>query len=147
MRRHAIDDTRFPRHPTHSLSIRPAHPHGGAALTSVAEEESTLQQLTHATWPQQHRFHTWTCQHTASGKRTQIRPNPHEAGGDKCTCGTCFWPRGRPILSTFSLLLVDGGALPNLRHAGLGDLVAYIAEAVRVVHLQARPEKNNPGKR
>ena len=41
--RHAIDDTRFPRHPTHSLSIRPAHPHCGAALL----QKRALQKLTH----------------------------------------------------------------------------------------------------
>ena len=58
--RHAIDDARFPRHPTHSLSTGsgPAHPQPhliNVRHSSVAEESTHLAH----TWPQQqHRIHT-----------------------------------------------------------------------------------------
>ena len=49
--RHAIDDTSFPRYPTHSLSTGPAHPHCGAATVQKRQHSH----LAH-TWPHQHRI-------------------------------------------------------------------------------------------
>ena len=84
--RHAIDDASFPRHPTHSLSTGPAHPHCGAATV----------QKTALTWPTHGHISIESTQgHTSiqrPGKRAEIRPNPR-ASDDEFMCGHALWLR------------------------------------------------------